>query len=104
MRADKARVMDGHAGKFISATHMGMTSKPARGAAGAKPPGLPMASSAKASCPALSITVVKSNSMNRSSPSPEILHHYLVIKAMISSHEKTIGPDVFLYANRSTTT
>ena len=50
--------MAGHTGKFMSATHMGMASKPSLGAPGY--PGSPRASTAMASCPRLSMIVVKS--------------------------------------------
>jgi len=46
--------------KFMSATHMGMTEKPSLGLPGAKPPGWPRASTASASIPRRSYTVVKS--------------------------------------------
>lgn len=51
--------MVGTVGKFISATHMGMASKPSFGAPGAKP-GAPSASTAMASLPRRSMILVKS--------------------------------------------
>ena len=49
---------DGTVGKFMSATHMGITSKPSRGAPGAKP--WPTPSMARASRPRRSMMEVKS--------------------------------------------
>ncbi len=52
--------MVGTVAKFMSATHIGITSNPSRGASGAIPGIVPRPSTAKASLPCLSMMVVKS--------------------------------------------
>ena len=67
MRSMIALMIPGAVGKFMSATHMGITSKPGAGASGAKPPGWPIISTAIASRPFLSIMEVKSYFMKTAS-------------------------------------